>query len=65
MANVLVIQINGAHEIYYYLDTLKKDGLIHKVDFDFSYFPPYTTNGRLEITFHNEKYMVFYKLKWN
>jgi hypothetical protein len=63
--NTLIIQVNGVSQIYGYIDTLKKDGLVHKIDFDFAYFPPYYDSARLEITFHNAKYTIFYKLKWN
>ena len=63
--NTVTIGVRGVYDIYGYIDTVKNDGLVHKVDFEFAYFPPYYDNARLEITFQNAKYAVFYKLKWN
>jgi hypothetical protein len=63
--NTVIIGVRGVNDIYEYLDAVIKDGLVQKVDFEFAYFPPYNDSARLEITFHNAKYTVFYKLKWN
>lgn len=64
MDSVLIIPVTSVNQIYDYIDALKKDGLVHKEDFTFAYFPPYYDDAKLEITFYDVKYLVFYKLKW-